>query len=109
MLGFTREALELCVRYPWPGNVRELRNCVESLVVLATQRRIESTDLPTHIRSARPTSMLHVPLGIPLAQIEKEAILRTLDMVGGNKQMAARKLGIGVKTLYRRLEEYCYL
>jgi two-component system, NtrC family, response regulator HydG len=49
---------------------------------------------------------LEVPLGSTLSQIEKGAILGTLDMVGGNKHMAARVLGIGVKTLYRRLEEY---
>ena len=104
--GFTREALESCVQYPWPGNVRELRNCVESLIVLATHRRIERTDLPTHIQKVHPRSKLEVPLGSTLSQIEKGAILGTLDMVGGNKHMAARVLGIGVKTLYRRLEEY---
>ncbi len=103
---FTREALESCVQYPWPGNVRELRNCVESLVVLATHRRIERTDLPTHIQTVHPRSTLQVSLGSTLSQIEKGAILETLDMVGGNKYMAARVLGIGVKTLYRRLEEY---
>jgi DNA-binding NtrC family response regulator len=106
VLGITREALEFCVQYPWPGNVRELRNCVESLVVLATHRRIERTDLPTHIQKVHPRSKLEVPLGSTLSQIEKGAILGTLDMVGGNKHMAARVLGIGVKTLYRRLEEY---
>ena len=83
-----------------------LRNCVESLVVLATHRRIERTDLPTHIQTVHPRSKLEVPLGSTLSQIEKGAILETLDMVGGNKHMAARVLGIGVKTLYRRLEEY---
>jgi two-component system response regulator HydG len=105
-MGLTREALELCVQYPWPGNVRELRNCVESLVVLATHGHIERTDLPMHIQKIRPKPILEVPLGSTLAQIEKGAILETLDMVGGNKHMAARLLGIGVKTLYRRLEEY---
>ena len=85
---------------------RELRNCVESLIVLATHRRIERTDLPTHIQKVHPRSKLEVALGSTLSQIEKGAILGTLDMVGGNKHMAARVLGIGVKTLYRRLEEY---
>ena len=53
-----------------------------------------------------PRSTLQVPLGSTLAQIEKGAILGTLDMVDGNKHMAARVLRIGVKTLYRRLAEY---
>jgi len=74
--------------------------------VLATHRRIERTDLPTHIQTVHPRSTLQVSLGSTLSQIEKGAILETLDMVGGNKYMAARVLGIGVKTLYRRLEEY---
>jgi DNA-binding NtrC family response regulator len=106
MMDLSREALELCVQYPWPGNVRELRNCVESLVVLATHQPIACADLPTHIQRVRPMPTLAVPLGSTLAQIEKGAILGTLDITGGNKHMAARLLGIGVKTLYRRLEEY---
>ena len=104
--GFTRDALEACVQYPWPGNVRELRNCVESLVVLATHRRIERTDLPTHVQKVHPRSKLEVSLGSTLSQIEKGAILGTLDMVGGHKYRAARVLGIGIKTLYRHLEAY---
>ena len=72
--GFTREALEACVQYPWPGNVRELCNCVESLIVLATHRRIERTDLPTHIQQVHPRSKLEVSLGSTLSQIEKRAI-----------------------------------
>ena len=69
-------------------------------------RRIERTDLPTHIQKVHPRSKWEVPLGSTLSQIEKGVILGTLDMLGGNKHMAACVLGIGVKTLYRLLEEY---
>ncbi|RMF88543.1 MAG: sigma-54-dependent Fis family transcriptional regulator [Nitrospinota bacterium] len=104
--GLSREALQCLLHYPWPGNVRELRNCLESLVVMAKRGRIEVEDLPSHIRGDPGLQKIRFSPGTSLQEIEKEAILRTLHLVGGNKTKAAQLLGIGVKTLYRRLKEY---
>jgi hypothetical protein len=74
--------------------------------VLATPRRIERTDLPTPLQTVHPKSKWEVALGSTLSPMEKGAIGGTLEMGGGHKPMAARVLGIGVKTLYRRLAAY---
>lgn len=88
--------------YDWPGNVRELCNCVEGLVVMGREKVIRVNDLPLQVRGG------HAGNGEirTLAEIEREAILSTLAQVGGNRAEAARLLGIGTKTLYRRLHEY---
>ena len=105
--GFSEAAIERLKSYSWPGNVRELQNVVEQAVVLATGERIESADLPAEISGDRgPQDVLNIAVGTTLAQSEKELILETLRKTGGNKTQAARLLGIGVRTLYRKLEEY---
>jgi len=105
--GFSDAALERLQSYPWPGNVRELQNVVEQAVVLAPGERIEADDLPEEVTGDRgPQDVLNIAVGTTLAQSEKELILETLRKTGGNKTQAARLLGIGVRTLYRKLEEY---
>ena len=105
--GFSRTALNALVRHPWPGNVRELRNVVESAVVMARGREIELADLPAELRGSEgAVAALTVPYGEALADAERRYILATLDQVGGNKTQAARQLGVGAKTLYRKLESY---
>jgi DNA-binding NtrC family response regulator len=99
-------ALRALMSYSWPGNVRELRNCLESLVVLGQGLAIESEDIPEHIRSGDQGEWVSLPVGAPLRDVEKTMILRTLGRFGRNKSLAAQKLQIGLKTLYRRLEEY---
>jgi hypothetical protein len=69
--------------------------CGESLIVLATPRRIERTDLPTPLQTVHPKSKVEVALGSTLAQLEKGAIGGTLEMGGGHKPMAACVLGLG--------------
>ncbi|MBI4705667.1 MAG: sigma-54-dependent Fis family transcriptional regulator [Deltaproteobacteria bacterium] len=101
-----RPALGALASYLWPGNVRELRNCIESLVVTSRTSTIELDDLPAQVRGHQDEPKLELGLGTTLAQMEREAILRTLALAGGNKAKAARLLGIGLKTLYRRLESY---
>ncbi len=103
---FSPRTLRALMAYTWPGNVRELRNCVESLVVLGQGPVIELEDIPEHIRSGDGGEWVTLPVGAPLHEAEKTLILRTLARMGGNKSLAAQKLGIGLKTLYRRLEEY---
>ena len=105
--GFTPAALDRLQRYAWPGNVRELENVVEQAVVLCRGEVVDVPDLPEEITGDRgPQDVLRIPVGNTLAEAEKELILETLRKAGGNKTQAAKMLGIGVRTLYRKLEEY---
>jgi len=101
-----KPALAAMSSYGWPGNVRELRNCVESMVVSVRGRCVDVADLPAHLTSNDAGQRFEVVVGTPLDEVERELILRTVAVVGGNKAKAARLLGIGLKTLYRRLEDY---
>jgi len=105
--GFTPEALARLQAYTWPGNVRELENVVEQAVVLARGDLVEAADLPEEVGGEEgPKDVLNIPVGHTLAETEKQLILETLRRAGGNKTQAAKMLGIGVRTLYRKLEEY---
>ncbi|MCC6751072.1 MAG: sigma-54-dependent Fis family transcriptional regulator [Deltaproteobacteria bacterium] len=104
--GLSRAALHRLRSYRWPGNVRELRNVIESLVVSSTGAEISAEQLPEGIVANRGPDLLTMPMGVRLGDVEKTYILRTLELAGGNKSKAAQMLGIGKKTLYRRLEEY---
>jgi len=105
--GFTDAAIAQLQTYSWPGNVRELENIVEQAVVLSRGEIVDAKDLPAEISGDEgPQDMLRVKVGTSLAETEKELILETLKKVGGNKTQAAKLLGIGVRTLYRKLEEY---
>ncbi|MGQ0612291.1 MAG: sigma-54-dependent transcriptional regulator [Planctomycetaceae bacterium] len=104
---FSPAALERLKAYAWPGNVRELENVVEQAVVLAQGATIEAGDLPEEITGDKgPQEVLRITVGTSLAQTEKDLILETMRKTGGNKTLAAKMLGIGVRTLYRKLEEY---
>ncbi len=109
---FTKEALEALARYAWPGNVRELKNQVESLVVFHQGEEIKSKDLPYELRSGTvvPSGDGRVqPRSGPtrtMAEIERQAILETLERTGGHRAEAAKLLEIGLRTLQRKLKEY---
>ncbi len=92
--------------YSWPGNVRQLRNSIESAVVLTKAATITLDDLPPNIRGESGTDSLRLPVGASLADVEKEVIRSTLAREGGNKSRTAEILGIGRKTLHRKIEEY---
>jgi len=96
-------------RYPWPGNVRELRNLMESLVLFARGEEITLEDLPAENRMAM-ASPLVTSTGSweprPMVEIEREAILKTLAYANGHRARAAQLLGIGLRTLQRKLKEY---
>ncbi len=110
--GIEQAALNALLRYPWPGNVRELRNLVESLVLFAGGDQITLEDLPREYRSAQvaegvvQTATASSWQPRPMEEIEKEAILRTLEYTGGHRARAAQLLGIGLRTLQRKLKEY---
>jgi transcriptional regulator with PAS, ATPase and Fis domain len=101
----TPEALDALMVYDWPGNIRELRNTLESVIVLSLKEQIELSDLPPHISGARPIQAL-VKSGMTLADLEKEAIRRTLEETGGHRAKSAEVLGISVRTLQRKIQEY---
>ncbi|MBI4617093.1 MAG: sigma-54-dependent Fis family transcriptional regulator [Planctomycetes bacterium] len=105
--GVSPEAMELLDRYDWPGNIRELENCLEQAVVLCRNDRITPELLPLKIRQSQGArDVVEFPVGTDLRSVEKEMILQTLAYVDGNKTKAAKILGIGTRTLYRKLEEY---
>ncbi len=105
--GYTPAAVRILKSYDWPGNVRELRNCVKMMVVLTDSEYIDVADLPMeiHEKNSDEESLGNLA-GINLTELEKTAIKRTLEMVNGNREMAARMLGIGERTLYRKIKEY---
>ena len=95
----------------WQGNVRELRNVLETVAVFHSGGRIEIGDLPDDVRTAAEApaeSPIQSPFGEPrtMAEIERQAILETLGRTGGRRAQAARALGIGVRTLQRKLKDY---
>jgi DNA-binding NtrC family response regulator len=105
------EVMEVLTQARWEGNVRELRNLIESLVVLAggDTKVIALEHLPEQYRTPPPSPAASRPdAGQPrrMEEIEKEAILRTLEQTGGNRTRAADLLGIGLRTLQRKLREY---
>ncbi|MGB4407458.1 MAG: sigma-54 dependent transcriptional regulator [Sphaerochaeta sp.] len=104
--GFSNGAKKAMLSYDWPGNIRELRNSVESAVVLSRSSVIEVEDLPPSVRLSDSSAQLSLDVGITLAEAEKKLIMSTLVMCGGNKTRAAEVLGIGRKTLHRKLQEY---
>ncbi len=102
------DALKLMLAYDWPGNVRELENCLERACAMSSGPLVHLRDLPTTLLNAAPGA----PSGPPglevltIAEMEKRAILGTIEKLGGDKLEAARMLGIGKTTLYRKLKEY---
>jgi DNA-binding NtrC family response regulator len=105
-MGFSPEAMRVLKSYAWPGNVRELQNVVERSVALVNGNIVQLADLPDEIREHSPEDdRIVLPVGASMEEIERLAILQTLKKTGGDKEMAARLLGIGLATLYRRLKE----
>ena len=110
IIGFTPEAMDLLVRYHWPGNVRELINTVERGVVLCQNQHVGIESL--RLMEADQMEAAHPPTGNtpgevrPLEEVEKEAILFTLEATGNNKSETARQLGITRKTLHKKLKTY---
>jgi transcriptional regulator with GAF, ATPase, and Fis domain len=122
--GISKDALQAMITYDWPGNVRELENAIERAVIIASGRQIELEDLPDSISkialqerdqikverakaaSEGRTTTFQITVPSSMEEIERQAIEATLDYTDGDKSHAARALGIGRKTLYRKLEQY---
>lgn len=104
--GFSPKARATLSNYSWPGNIRELRNCIESSVVLSKGTIIDLQDLPEHVASTSGEDQVSLPLGISMKDAERTLISATLHHCGGNKTKASDILGIGRKTLHRKIQEY---
>ena len=92
--------------YNWPGNIRELRNCIESAVVMCSGDEIKLEDLPPTVSNAGSEKSISIPATATLDEAEKIIIMQTLAANKNNKSKTAELLGIGRKTLHRKLEEY---
>ncbi len=107
--GFTDEALDRLVRHAWPGNVRELENAIERAVVVCRGEEVRAEDLPATVQPAQAgaggSGMPIVP-GSSLADLERYAILRTLEHTGGSTSRAAEILGISPRKIQYRLHQY---
>jgi DNA-binding NtrC family response regulator len=101
---FSRQAITIIRSYRWPGNVRELKNAVQRAHILSDD--IVDIDFLGTDAEAPAGECLRVPVGTPLAEIERQAIHSTLDLCEGNKRRCAEMLGVSLKTLYNRLAEY---
>ena len=106
--GMTPGMLNAMLGHDWPGNVRELENAIERAVVLCKGTELTADDLPSTLRGPRPAPRDAAGLipGASLAEIEREAILRTLELQGGSTSRAAEMLGISVRKIQYRLKEY---
>jgi DNA-binding NtrC family response regulator len=107
--GFGDDALQHLMIYPWPGNVRELENAIERAVVMCEGNRIQREDLPTsaHGDMQNGSVMALIP-GITMSELERIAILRTLDAVDGSTARAAEILGISQRKIQYRVKEWGY-
>ncbi|WP_455382808.1 sigma-54-dependent transcriptional regulator [Salinispira pacifica] len=104
--GVDPKARSALYNYSWPGNVRELRNCIESAVVMSKGNIITIDELPPTVGVDTDDNYIKIDLGSSLADAEREIIRNTLSLNKGNKSKTAEMLGIGRKTLHRKIAEY---
>jgi len=110
--GMSPAARRKLLSFDWPGNVRQLRNVIESMVVVNYKGFLDIDDLPEElsdrgqVAEESPTSSLAALVGKPLEEIDRLFIAETLRITGGNREEAAGMLGIGERTLYRKIKEF---
>jgi two-component system response regulator HydG len=108
--GITEAALMILMNYDWPGNIRQLRNCIRTMVVMCDRDKLDIQDIPPEIYQRRQLAAgAGAPAGlagVSLNELEKQAIMDTLARTKGNREKAAKILGIGERTLYRKIKEY---
>jgi len=104
--GIEPKALSVLYNYSWPGNVRELQNCIESAVVMSKSSVLTTDDLPPSVQSDSDSDYIKLTIGTSMEEAEKRMIVNTLRAYNGNKSKTAEILGIGRKTLHRKIAEY---
>jgi len=109
--GIIDAVMNIFAGYEWPGNIRQLRNTIRTMVVMSDRDKIDVQDLPPEINRVRQlpgssNSQAKSASEMPLNEIEKQAIIDTLAKTGNNREKAAKLLGIGERTLYRKIKEY---
>lgn len=107
-LDFDASAIAKLTSHPWPGNVRELQNVIQRAVLLTPNTKISANDLPIEAvaRGSDSTWVEHLPIGRPLRDLETQFILETLKHHQGNRTHAARTLGISLRTLRNKINEF---
>ncbi|HGE69812.1 TPA: sigma-54-dependent Fis family transcriptional regulator [Candidatus Poribacteria bacterium] len=102
-----REALNKLMSYDWPGNIRELKNCIESMIVMAQSTKLGVEDLPENIKNITTSEIKSSSFAVmSIDDIEKEAIKKAMIATNGNKTQAAEILGMGLRTLHRKIKKY---
>jgi len=105
---FADDAVKALLNYEWPGNVRELENCIERTWALSSGQTLAFPDLPTYIKNTHEKKLAAAkvqPKILPLIEVERNAILSAIEQLHGDKLTAAKLLGIGKTTLYRKLKD----
>ncbi|HUS57912.1 MAG TPA: sigma-54 dependent transcriptional regulator [Planctomycetota bacterium] len=102
----TPKARDILLHQDWPGNVRQLKNCIESMVVVSTDDVLDVDDLPYDLAPVSPAPPAPLAAGITIEEAERRLIAGTLESTKGNRAEASRLLGIGERTLYRKIKEY---
>ena len=106
MRTISEDGMSRLMSYDWPGNVRELENAIERAIALGSGPILHAGDLPTSLQYRTNEQLPQNEELLPLEELERRAILRALREAGGDKLAAARILGIGKTTLYRKLKQY---
>jgi len=105
--GISQRAMNLLTDYEWSGNVRELENTLESMLVVNNPHVIDIAHLPPEIRGfGEKPEMIPIRIGTSLEDVEREVLIQTLKATKGNKRKAAQLLGINVRTIHRKIEEF---
>jgi two-component system response regulator HydG len=118
--GITDAAMSILMKYDWPGNIRQLKSTIRTMVVLCDRDQLDVHDIPPEIAQrpqlvtaeravaglAGDTNLATGSAGVSLNELEKQAIIGTLTKTQGNREKAAKILGIGERTLYRKIKEY---
>jgi len=108
--GITDAAMSVLMSYDWPGNIRQLKNSIRTMVVMCDRDALDVADIPPEIHQVRQLAAgrgaASSLAGVSLNELEKQAITDTLAKTQGNREKAAKILGIGERTLYRKIKEY---
>jgi two-component system response regulator HydG len=108
--GITDAAMTILTNYDWPGNIRQLKNAIRTMVVMCDRDKLDVPDVPPEVHQPRQlTAGVRATAGlagVSLNELEKQAIMETLAKTRGNREKAAKILGIGERTLYRKIKEY---